>query len=697
MTTTVGTALQRAALAIATLLILDAAAFALAQGGKKKQAPAAPPANGGEVEVDLRERGLIFPYGLERFERAEVGTTVQSIEGWSYIDGANPALFDAIVVQDLDIEPRGGSPRNWLQIQDLGDAEDTNGFATRLLVSPDPWDYSWSFFLKIDSLPAPGALHFPKLVVQHDGAAGFQNTWGVELTDNGANLFLTAFGGVADSAPLFPYVHPTALGQWLQVRVVVDLEHNKLQGFVNDELAATLAINPLGSVDLKRQRMIYDGSGPGNTGLMYLDDVNVQFLSGVCKEDILVDFSTEDDEETALVNGQDITTPPEFGNKMTINGSGPNAGAAIFDGTPGGPNDPSQDPDLLVGTGNMLYLQTDANTTQTVAGIFDTPNDDEDGGTLAFTFIRPLQPLSIDLVDIDAASNEGMTITLTDENALTRTYTVPADWTGDTGILTLDLTTLAAQPGFASIATAVEDLGYDGNAVVSMDIVNGGSGAVDNFAACIPCVELTFETEDDGDPLVDGQDISTPPEFGLEVDITSAGPNLGSALFDSTPGGPNDPGPDRDLCVGLGNIMILQNTTAPVQTISGIFDTPNDDQDGGQIFFDFPARVGCHYIDLIDFDEEDVDGITVVLLDDTGDTRTYTVPGGWTEDLLNDGPPGFRRLDLTTLAAQPGFLVSATAVEDPNFDDHDVIQVTLNFGGPGACDNFCFCPQEPAP
>src|SRR6185295_4013826 len=105
-------------------------------------------------------------------------------------------------------------------------------------------------------------------------------------------------------------------------------------------------------------------------------------------------------------------------------------------------------------------------------GIYPRPNDDENGGVLTFGFIRPLQPLTIDLIDIDTP-NQGMVVQLTDFSSLTRTYTAPSNWTGDLlsaqpAVETLDLQTLSPQPGFASVATAVEDPGFDPNAVVGM-------------------------------------------------------------------------------------------------------------------------------------------------------------------------------------------------------------------------------------
>ena len=71
---------------------------------------------------------------------------------------------------------------------------------------------------------------------------------------------------------------------------------------------------------------------------------------------------------------------------------------------------------------------------------------------------------------------------------------------------------------------------------------------------------IDFSTDDSGDPLVNGQDIMSPDEFGALFSVSSGGPNLGAAIFDSDPMGPNMGGPDPDLLVGLGNVMMLQSS-----------------------------------------------------------------------------------------------------------------------------------------
>jgi len=659
-----------------------------------------------ETTVDVSPQNrLRFPYGVQCFERRRenltVGDAVTVIPGWQ-ISGT-PGMVNAAVTENFGQARPGTRSRAWLGIDDLG-ASAADGVLSPQIVAPSPWNYAWTFGLQVVSAPEVGS-DLPVIAIQHRVGAGFGDAWGVRITPTGAELFVTSVWGTETTAQLYTFSGTTDVGQWVDLRVVSSLTYRTLRAFVNGTEVAMVRTHAPDTTDVTRQRFSYHGSGIGNTTSILLDDVGVAFLNPLCIEDLTIDFSTEDDFETVLVNGQAITDPPEFGDEVGFNGSGANNGAAIFDSTPGGPNDPSQDLDLLIDQGNILILQND-DAPPIVGDVFPRPNDDEDGGNFAITFNRPSIPLSVDLIDIDSASNEGMTITLTDFSALTRTYTVPSDWTGDLtlaqpGVGTLDLQTLANQAGFNSVATATEDAGFDPSAVMSMSVDTGGSGGLDNLHFIVPCVMLAFETEDDGTPttpataLADGQDISTPPEFGTEVAITSAGLNAGAAIFDSTPGGPNDPGPDLDLLVGTGNILILQSNNSPghtVQTIPGFFDTPNDDVNGGDIIFSFAAAVHGHQLTLIDVDEEEIDAATVTLLDGLGNTRVFTAPPGWTEDLLNDGPPGFRELDLDTLAAQPGFTASATATEDPGFDPDDVVQVTVHFGGAQDMDNFCFCP-----
>ena len=204
-------------------------------------------------------------------------------------------------------------------------------------------------------------------------------------------------------------------------------------------------------------------------------------------------------------------------------------------------------------------------------------------------------------------------------------------------------------------------------------------------------ITLDFETEDDfATPLVNGQDVSTPPEFGEVVAISSDGNNQGAAAFDTDPNGPNGGGPDPDLLVDLGNVLILQSNDDPEQTVDGIFDTPNDSAAGGSLVFDFVYPSELFAIDLIDIESAEA---IVTLIDGEGRMRVYFVPAGWTTDINSEGPPGFGTLDLTTLDDQPGESATATATEDAGFDPSDVLRLEVFLGGSGATDNIVLCPD----
>lgn len=211
---------------------------------------------------------------------------------------------------------------------------------------------------------------------------------------------------------------------------------------------------------------------------------------------------------------------------------------------------------------------------------------------------------------------------------------------------------------------------------------------------------LDFQTEDDfTTPLVNGQDLSTPPEFGNLVSLSSrqrptGAPHFGPAIFDSDPAGPNARSSDPDLLVGLGNVLLLQENSR--QTVPGIFDFPDDTANGGVLVFDFTAfgnleKVEPRSVDLIDVDAS---SMTVTLLDILGKSRVYTVPSGWTEDVLVNGPPGFRTLDLISLVSQPGFVSTATVASDLDFLSHEVARIEISLRGSGAVDNLMFARER---
>ncbi len=205
-----------------------------------------------------------------------------------------------------------------------------------------------------------------------------------------------------------------------------------------------------------------------------------------------VDFST-DDNGAAIVNGQLIANDnAEFFTDFTLASTSTDGlFSAAFDSTPGGPNDPSQDPDLLVGNGlgNVLIFQND-DAPAITGDVYDSPNDSTGSGTWTFDFAAGLRQspvvelLDITLIDIDGGAS--MTIVLTDIGGATRTYSVPTNWTHDVtsspdGFDVLDLTMTTAQVGEGGGSTSVaEDPGFNAADVVLMEVALRGSGAIDN-------------------------------------------------------------------------------------------------------------------------------------------------------------------------------------------------------------------------
>ena len=252
---------------------------------------------------------------------------------------------------------------------------------------------------------------------------------------------------------------------------------------------------------------------PGITNF-FVDDISMNVQTVNCTECFTLDFDTDghgnpigDKQQLAggEFDGTGSTYPVNLASLshhgFVCFGFSPDTAAAYdSDAPPHG-----QDPDLAVGQGNIMILQTDANLSFCAPGVYCSGNDDEDGGSAQFTFPTPVAPQSVDLIDVDnSGPDEVVTVSLRDTGGRFRIYTVPANWTGDliddgggnplvAGVRTLDLTTLANQPGFGGAdATVVEDPSFDASSVVSIVIDRGsdcpgnegGSGAIDNLIWC---------------------------------------------------------------------------------------------------------------------------------------------------------------------------------------------------------------------
>ena len=228
-------------------------------------------------------------------------------------------------------------------------------------------------------------------------------------------------------------------------------------------------------------------------------------------------------------------------------------------------------------------------------------------------------------------------------------------------------------------------------------IAAGVVSAVGLTTSAQATIVLDFEGFDNGQSISNGFIFDT---IVGGASITASGDNLGAAIFDSTMGGPNADGPDPDLLVGLGNVLILQNNNTPDMT-GDLFNTPDDDPNGGSIVFDWGAGeettgVELSSIDLIDIDRNGQDA-TVILTDAAGLTRTYVVPSNWTRDIDLNGPLGYGTLDLTTLDDQAGELDTvATASEDIGFSSTSVLTLEVIFEGSAALDNIVIVPAPAA-
>ena len=248
---------------------------------------------------------------------------------------------------------------------------------------------------------------------------------------------------------------------------------------------------------------------------------------------------------------------------------------------------------------------------------------------------------------------------------------------------------------FGQGVAGLGDIDGDGFVDLAVGAPEDDDGGEDRGAVWIlslqSFVTIDFETENDSlIPLIDGQAITSALGFGslLELDGFPLS-GLTAAVFDSSPGGPNAFGRDPDLLVDRGNAMILQE--APSQITPGIYDFPDDDRFGGEFLFTFGGQqVRMGSVDLIDVCPGRKGDVTVTLIDLSAKTRSYLVPAGWTGDVAVHGPPGFGRLDLGGLADQPGFMATATAVEDPGFDRTSVVMMRIEFDGSAALDNLVY-------
>jgi hypothetical protein len=111
-------------------------------------------------------------------------------------------------------------------------------------------------------------------MVQHAAAGGYTNLWGIELGADALRLVVGAAGGQVSTRPL-PVTAPAAAG-WIALAIDVDYAAGTMTASVGNVPVAVLSIAPAAGVDRGTFRLSYDGSGPGNTATVLLDDVSVE-------------------------------------------------------------------------------------------------------------------------------------------------------------------------------------------------------------------------------------------------------------------------------------------------------------------------------------------------------------------------------------------------------------------------------------
>lgn len=216
-----------------------------------------------------------------------------------------------------------------------------------------------------------------------------------------------------------------------------------------------------------------------------------------------------------------------------------------------------------------------------------------------------------------------------------------------------------------------------------------GAPALDVFAAT-----LTFEGLANGEQVA-GQ-FAAMPGSPL-VSFTGGANNLGTVIFDSTHPGVNSGGPDPDLLVNLGNVLILQSPQSPATT-GNRFDVPNDSNVGeGSMIVSFASAVRLESIALIDVDSHV--SLDVFLTDSGGNRRRYDVPPNWTNDISDGAPLGYDVLNLTeTLLTQTGEGggIAPAPTTFGAFNEFDVRQLEVVYQGSspsGAIDNIVYTPE----
>lgn len=241
------------------------------------------------TEPGVVPSSLVYPCSTQDFEGMLYGDELIAIDGWSVVNTSAPGVFTVRSVRDVNgvtgLRPESTSTQ-WLRVRDQDDGDVENRFCGPAIVAPVAQTYAWTFHVNVE-IPPPGAgAAKPRLMIQHrDGA--FESAWGVEFADTGASLVVTGIGGPEASAPLYPLVTPTGIGDWVKLTLAVDFGAETVAASANDQTPVTLPIDLSPTADPAEFRFCYLGEGAGNVGTMLIDDIGVRVGAAVgCTADI---------------------------------------------------------------------------------------------------------------------------------------------------------------------------------------------------------------------------------------------------------------------------------------------------------------------------------------------------------------------------------------------------------------------------
>jgi len=314
--------------------------------------------------------------------------------------------------------------------------------------------------------------------------------------------------------------------------------------------------------------------------------------------------------------------------------------------TPGyGPNNDTALGKLLIIAENDIDANNDT--------FVDSPDDAFNGGLMHFNFDQPQVMCSATFVDVDD-TEVGLGITRL------RFY-------GDNA-------------GTIFLGSLIVPMGADNNVtklffhiegVRRLDVKMGGSGALGVISYCPVCIN--FDETSKGIPLdLPAGTVITNQFAGLGFNV-SAVDKLGNPkkaiIFDSA----NPTGGDTDLATpgyGFGNnvaegkIIIIQEHNVDANN-DGLIDTPDDNADGGNMFFDFDFDVHVDELTFVDVDGLEASWVQGI---DSNNVIVGTIP------LANLGDNSRQTI---------------------NIDLDNVRRFKVHFGGSGSVAGFCFCANPP--